>query len=194
MAALILAAGTANRMGQLKQVLSYRGGTLVQHAAQQALDADFHPVIVVIGAESEKVRTALAALPVEIAENPGWQLGMGSSIARGMRAVADAAPESAAVAILLADQPLVTSDHLRRMRALLSTDSTAVAAEYGNSLGVPAILPRAMFSALLGLPPHAGAKLLLRDSVQTVIAFPLPEAAADIDTPEDYARIAASKP
>jgi molybdenum cofactor cytidylyltransferase len=188
---MILAAGAATRMGRLKQVLDYGGGTLVRHAAAQALGANFDPVIVVVGAESEKVRVSLAAVPVQIAENPDWQLGMGSSIACGMRALADTAPDAPALAILLADQPLITAEHLRRMRAMLSPDSVAVAAEYGGSLGVPAIFNRNVFPALLSLSPHAGAKQLLRNLGQKVIAFPLPEGAADIDTPEDYARISA---
>jgi molybdenum cofactor cytidylyltransferase len=186
-AAIILAAGSASRMGRLKQVLPYGEGTLVQHAVKQAIEAGFAPVIVVLGAESEEVRARLSELHVQTAENKDWQLGMGSSIARGMRALLEAAPKARAVAILLADQPLITAEHLCHMRERLP-DSSAVAAEYAGSLGVPAIFQREMFSALLALAPEAGAKQILREAVG-VVAFPLPEAAADIDTPDDYARL-----
>ncbi len=176
-------------MGCLKQLLPYGEKTLVQHAVEQAEQAGFSPLVVVVGAESAAVRERVAALPIEIAENADWAHGMGSSIACGMRAIAEVAPDTPAVAILLADQPLIAAAHLRSMRALLSPDCFAVAAEYAGSLGVPAIFQRKLFSMLSALPPEAGAKQILRGLAGAVAAFPLPEAAADIDTPEDYAQL-----
>lgn len=175
-------------MGRLKQVLPYGENSLVQHAVEQAVEAGFAPVVVVTGAHSDEVRASLSDMTVTMAENEHWQLGMGSSVACGMRGLSDAAPETDAVAILLADQPLVTAEHLRRMRDLLSPDCVAVAAEYSGSVGVPAIFARGMFGALSSLPADAGAKHILRYA-QGVVAFALPEASIDIDTPEDYARL-----
>jgi molybdenum cofactor cytidylyltransferase len=176
-------------MGKLKQLLPYGTGTLVQHAVDQARRAGFAPLVVVVGAETEQMRARLAALPIEIAENKKWRMGMGSSIACGMEALKSVAPQSAAVLMMLADQPLVTAEHLREMRALLSPDCVAVAAEYSGSLGVPAIFQRKTFPALLTLSPNAGAKHVLQKLGDSVRRFPLPEASADIDTPEDYARL-----
>jgi molybdenum cofactor cytidylyltransferase len=170
-------------MGQLKQLLPYRGKTLVEHAVEQALAAAFDPLIVVVGAEAESVRAALLARPVLVVENSTWHLGMGSSIAAGIGAL----PEAQTVAILLADQPLVESRHLRAMQALLAvSDALAVAAQYNGTLGVPALFKRELFEALRSLDPAAGARALLRDRAT---AFPLPEAAMDIDTPEDFAAL-----
>jgi molybdenum cofactor cytidylyltransferase len=180
-AAVILAAGAATRMGRLKQLLPYRGKTLVEHAVEQALAAAFDPVIVVVGAEGDSVRVALAAQPVLVVENSLWHLGMGSSIAAGVGAL----PRAQTVAILLADQPLVEARHLREMRALLDTsDAPAVAAQYKGTLGVPALFKLELFEALRSLDPAAGARLLLR---AWAVPFPLAEAAMDIDTPEDFA-------
>ena len=55
-AAVVLAAGAATRMGKLKQLLFSRGRTFVQHPTAQALEAGFDPVIVVVGPEAEAVR------------------------------------------------------------------------------------------------------------------------------------------
>jgi molybdenum cofactor cytidylyltransferase len=106
-----------------------------------------------------------------------------------MYALQSTAPETVAALILLADQPLVTAEHLRQLRALLSPDCSAVAAEYSGSPGVPAIFQRSAFPALLTLSPESGAKQLLRTLGDRVRRLPMPEAAADIDTPEDYARL-----
>jgi molybdenum cofactor cytidylyltransferase len=188
-AAIVLAAGAGTRMGRLKQLLPYRTSTFIRHAIEQATEAGFAPLVVVLGAESAQVRASIAAFPVQIAENSDWHLGMGSSIACGMRTVQAVAADTPVVAILLADQPLVTADHLRSMRALLSPDYSAVAAEYGGGFGVPALFQRKLFSSLLSLAPEAGAKQFLQRLGGAVRPFPLPEAGIDIDTPEDYARL-----
>lgn len=192
-AAIILAAGAATRMGSLKQLLTVGKGTLVEHAVAQALEAAFDPVIVVVGSESDSVRSTLAVQPVAIVENGYWQSGMGSSIAAGVRYLQSLDIDSAAVAILLADQPLVKATHLRAMRDHFSHAGAGIlAAHYNDRLGVPAIFKRSLFTALTALDPASGARSLLRDPVQQVTAFDLPEAAIDIDTPEDYAAFSRS--
>lgn len=188
--AIILAAGAATRMGAQKQLLRYRGLTLLEHCVGQALEAQLNPVIVVVGAGAPEVRAAIAAQPVEIVENPAWQSGMGSSLSAGMQRLIDTSANVAAVAVLLADQPRVLAEHLIAMRQLLETGSAlAVAAQYSGGLGVPAFFKRELFAALAGLPPEAGARRLLRQSGLHVSAYPLPEAAIDIDTPGDFAQL-----
>lgn len=186
-AAIILAAGAATRMGSLKQLLVHKGKPLVQLAIEQARGAGFSPVLVVVGAEADAVRAAIAAQPVEVVQNVSWRAGMGSSVAAGIKYLQRDGTESFAVAILLADQPLVRAEHLIRMRHLLSTQrAPIVAARYGDTLGVPALFKRNLFGLLASLPVDAGARHLLRDAGLSVTEFELPEAAADIDTPEDF--------
>ena len=186
-AALILAAGSATRMGRLKQLLPFRGKTLLQHAIDQATHAGFDPVVVVVGAQADTVAAAIGSAPVKIVRNDAWETGMGSSVAAGTRPLQQC--DVAGVAILLADQPLVTARHLREMVSLLD-GSNIVAAEYGGTLGVPAFFPRQMFTALASLAPEAGARHILRTASASVSAYPLPEAAIDIDTPDDLAALA----
>lgn len=182
-AALILAAGAATRMGRLKQVLPYAGKTFVQHSIHQAVDAALSPIVVVIGSQADLVADAIRSEPVEIVRNDAWETGMGSSIASGVRHLENF--DVPAVAILLADQPLVTAAHLRAMSALLD-HFPIVAAEYNGMFGVPAFFRRELFPGLASLPPEAGARHLLRSSHE-IRAYPLPEAAIDIDTPADLA-------
>jgi molybdenum cofactor cytidylyltransferase len=186
-AAIILAAGAATRMGQLKQLLVYRGKTLLQRAIDQAIGAAFEPIIVVVGSDSRMLRESLTGQRVEIVQNAKWQSGMGSSIAVGMQALLKGNELPSAVAILVVDQPLIEAKHLARMRQLLSTpESSIVAAQYSDTLGVPALFKQDLFHALSSLPPEAGARSLLRSSYAKVTSFPLPEAAVDIDTPDDF--------
>jgi molybdenum cofactor cytidylyltransferase len=185
-AGIILAAGAATRMGRLKQLLLYDGKTLVEHAVEQALGAGFDPVVVVLGAEAAAVRAALATQPVRLVDNSSWHLGMGSSIAAGVEVLLDAS----SLGVLLADQPFVTARHLRDMQALLDGGAApAVAAEYNGTLGVPALFRRELFGSLQSLDPANGARGLLRTHATP---FPLPEAAIDIDTPEDFETLTAT--
>lgn len=187
-AALVLAAGAATRMGRLKQLLPYGGGTLAGYAAAQAIEAGFSPVVVVTGAQSEAVQEAVSIRPVEFVFNPDWQTGMGSSIAAGVQHLCDR--PFVGVAILLADQPLVTANHLRQLvRAFRERCVQAVTAEYHGTVGVPAIFRRDLFPRLLSLPGDAGARYVLRDPQVEISRFSLPEAAVDIDTPADLSAI-----
>ncbi|HLH05140.1 MAG TPA: nucleotidyltransferase family protein [Bryobacteraceae bacterium] len=185
-AAVVLAAGASTRMGQPKQLLTFRGKTLVEHVAREALLAEFEPVVVVVGAGAEAVRAAVANLPVAIVENEQWESGMGTSISAGVRA----SPGCDGVAILLVDQPLVTAAHLREMRGSFCGD--IVAARYNERLGVPAIFPKRLFGALTELQGHEGARSLLRSPDENVIAFDLPEAGLDVDTPGDWRAVSSA--
>lgn len=183
-AAIILAAGEARRMGRTKQLLPLGTGTLITHVIDTAVDAGFRPIIVVVGANADCVQASIAVKPVEIVRNSQWQNGMGSSVAAGVRQHQQMHADSAAVAILLADQPLVTAEHLVRMRRLmLDSGAPIVAAEYNGTVGVPALFRRQLLSQLAALTGEGGAKLLLRDP--KTVRFELSEAATDIDTPED---------
>ena len=184
-AAVILAAGAAARMGRLKQLLEYHGTTFLQHTINQAINAGLSPILVVVGSHAGLVTGFIGSAQVGTVYNENWQSGMGSSIAAGIRRLQSFDVEAAA--ILVADQPLVTADHLRAMAALIPS-SKMIAAEYNGTLGVPAFFRREMFPALESLPPEAGARHLLRNSGE-VRAYPLPEAAIDVDTPEDLAAL-----
>ena len=190
MAAIILAAGAATRMGSLKQLLSFDGQTFIHHAISVALEADFSPVIVVVGAEAASVQAAVASQRVSIVQNTHWREGMGSSIAAGIRHLQQEQTDVAAVAILLADQPLINAVHLDRMRNEFHQSGAAiVAAEYSETLGVPAIFQRGLWDALAHLPADSGARRLFSEPGVKIHPFPLPQAATDIDTPEDLAAL-----
>jgi CTP:molybdopterin cytidylyltransferase MocA len=106
----------------------------------------------------------------------------------GIRALLKNGDVPCAVAILVTDQPLVKAEHLAAMRQLLlASETSIVAAQYGGTLGVPALFKAELFDALSSLPPEAGARSLLRNSHGNVTPFPLPEAAVDIDTPKEFA-------
>src|SRR5512135_784209 len=83
---VILAAGKSARLGRPKQLLSYDGGSLVQHAVSVALASGLGPVLVVTGANREAVESELRGRDVQVSYNPDWEEGMGASIRHGVEA------------------------------------------------------------------------------------------------------------
>jgi molybdenum cofactor cytidylyltransferase len=174
------AAGEHKRLGQPKQLLPFRGRTLLRHAAETALTASLGPVITVLGAEEDRCRQALSGLPITIVVNPLFREGMGTSIATGARPLTD---EHAAI-ITLCDQPDVTAVTLQALHNKhQQTSANIVAAQYQGTNGPPALFARAYFPRLRQLSGPAGAKAL--------VSVDCREAALDLDTPADLARAVA---
>jgi molybdenum cofactor cytidylyltransferase len=186
-AAILLAAGSSTRMGRTKQLLPYRDETLVRWTARTALDSGCTTVLAVLGAQSAMVRTELEDLPVQLLENPQWAEGMGSSVRCGVRGALALDPDLDATVLLLADQPQVTANTINRLvETATTTAKPIVASAYSNTLGVPALFTRDIFDELSNLPSEWGAKKLIAEGGDRVVAVPAPEAAWDIDTPENY--------
>ena len=189
-ALILLAAGSASRMGQAKQLLEFGGQPMVRHAAATALRAGCSPVIVVIGAHGAEVREALRELPVELVENPRWAEGMGTSIQAGLRALNGR--EASGAILALADQPFVSHEFLRRLTDEHTGSAKAIiASRYSGTVGVPVFFSHESLGLLERLKPAEGCKGVILGNAGDVLLLDCPEAATDIDTPEDYARIAA---
>ncbi len=187
---IILAAGESVRMGEPKQLLAYHGTTLLQHAIATALELDGTPVVVVLGAHAEKIRTQISEPRVTFAENPDWLEGMGASVRVGLSAMLAAHPDVAGVIFLPCDQPLLTAATLRDLIAAHERTGRAIAAsEYGGVLGVPALFARDHFPELLALDGATGARQIIWAHRANAIGVPFPEGAVDVDTPADYARL-----
>jgi molybdenum cofactor cytidylyltransferase len=192
LAAVVFAAGDSSRLGRPKQLVLHEGVPLVVRAARTALATGADPVVVVLGANAEGVRATLSAIPVTCVGNPQWCHGIGTSVATGVKAVLSRAPSVAGILVMLADQPLVSDEALGRLIDAWAAESegcSIAAAAYANTIGVPAVFGRAYFAALCSLPPTAGAARLLRQANARVRRVAMPQAAMDIDTPDDLERL-----
>ncbi|HEY1757390.1 MAG TPA: nucleotidyltransferase family protein [Bryobacteraceae bacterium] len=186
-AVILLAAGNSARMGVAKQLLDFGGKPLVRHAAESAQASGCEPVVVVVGANAGEVRSALDGLSVEIIENERWPEGMGTSIQAGLRALENRDIGGAILA--LADQPFVTSEFLSGLAAThRETGKPIVAARYSGTAGVPVFFAREAFPLLMALKPDQGCKGVILGNSADALLVDCPEAAIDIDTPEDYTR------
>ena len=188
----ILAAGASTRLGQPKQLLPFRGRSLLRHAAETALASVCRPVVVVLGAGAEQLRGELAALPVTVTLNPAWAEGMASSIRAGLGTVTSEAHEPDSVVIMLCDQPLITAATLDQLVKVHRTENRGiVACEYEDTLGVPTLFIREYFPELAGLAGDQGACKIIVKHNNYLSRIPAPEAAFDVDRLEQAARLEA---
>src|ERR1700761_8123614 len=125
---IILAAGDSSRLGRPKQLLPYRGKTLLTHTTTEALDAALHPVVVVTGAFHEKVADSLRGLSLGIIFNPAWQEGMASGIVAGLSHLLLLNPDADAAIIAVCDQPFISSALLRQLVATHDTTRKGIVA------------------------------------------------------------------
>ncbi|MFD2718708.1 NTP transferase domain-containing protein [Hymenobacter monticola] len=187
-ALILLAAGASARMGQPKQLLAYRGRTLLRHAAETAVASGCAPIVLVTGALNQALAAQVAGLPIQAVHNVEWETGMASSIRTGLAAVLPAQPR--AVLIMLTDQPHVTPELLRQLaQRQQDTQTPIVAAAYGDTLGVPAVFAKSVFPELLRLQGQAGAGRLIAGYGSAVERVDFPAGLLDVDTPEQYAAL-----
>ncbi len=185
-AAVVLAAGASRRMGRPKLALTHQGRPLLRRVVEAAVEGGCDPVMVVLGADADRYRPVLEGTPARVVYNPEHEHGMSTSIRAGIEAL----PEDArAAVILLADQPFIDAEVIRRMlQTYRITGSRIVACRYGDVVGVPALFDRALFLELLVLDGDQGARQVLQAYPRHVATVEIPpEAARDIDTPDDAA-------
>ena len=186
-ALVLLAAGESRRMGTPKQLLIYKGSSLVRHAVTEAIKSNCEPIIVVLGANSDRISPEINDLTVHTTYNPQWQQGMSASIFTGITALLEMNIDLDAVVIALSDQPLITEEVYNSLiESYQQNPIKAIACNYSDTLGVPALFDRTLLPELLDMNHRGGAKQILHRYSDRVFNLDLPEAAIDIDTPADY--------
>jgi len=187
LAAVLLAAGSSNRLGQPKQLVRLRGETLVRRSASLMLNLQAETNVAVTGYRSAEVAEELQDLPIAIKENPEWSLGMGGSIVCGLQAV----PENAdGVLLMLCDQWRLSLSDLNRLKNdwLIDISQIVVAQWKENNAifsGSPAIFPRQLIHELKCIKKGKGAKPVIEENREMVRFVEMENAAWDLDNPRD---------
>ncbi|WP_440981391.1 NTP transferase domain-containing protein [Shinella sumterensis] len=187
-AAVILAAGKASRMGEggaHKLLAEFDGEPLVRRTAKTALAAEASSVIVVTGHRRSEIMAALSGLEVTAVENPDYASGMASSLISGFSA--RAARDADGVLVMLADMPGVKADDLNLLIAAFRSASgrAIVRAVSRGKRGNPVILPKSLGDAVMRLEGDIGARHIIETSGLPIIDTDIGDAAhLDVDTPE----------
>lgn len=181
-AAVILAAGTSQRLGQPKQLIRLGGESLLRRTARLAVEAGCSRVWVVLGYAADQMRPELDGLPVQMLTNTGWNQGMGSSLRAGISAAQVSAD---AVLLLVCDQVRLTADHLRTLLLRHGEGGVPItASEYAGRAGVPAVFSARLYPELLQIQGDHGAREIIERHLGDTRTIPWPDGVVDLDTPE----------
>jgi len=186
-AILIMAAGAATRMKTPKQLLPWGTNTLVEKVITEAQNSLADSVYLVLGANAALIKKQIVENDLNFLENPHWNLGLGNSIAFGVREVLKKEVDLTSILIMLADQPLINSDYLNKLtKASGHYKKGIIASLYGEKMGVPALFSKDYFPALSQLTGEHGAKYILKNNTKDIYSLECKNLITDIDTPEDY--------
>ena len=187
---LVLGAGASQRFGQPKQLLPYRGTTMLGWVVDQAQRATgLDEVVVVLGRAAEEVRERVNFGAARVVENPIFGEGCSSSYRAGIGALDG---ESAAIMIILGDLPGITPEIINRLAETWREQDAPIAlCSYEGRKGHPMIFARSMFAQLVDLHGDKAAWKLVDANAGRVsevhFSLPYPD---DINTPEDFERLA----
>jgi molybdenum cofactor cytidylyltransferase len=185
---LVLAAGGSARLGRPKQLLPYRGGTLLDWTLGVARHCPFDQLIVVVGGGLDEVRRQVELVGVDVVVNKRYGEGCSSSIAA---ALAARDPRCEVLVLLLGDQPGVTP---ATVAALLAGrgDAPLAACRYEDGRGHPLAFGRDAFAELAALHGDRGVWRLLDRRADEVADVPVRgRVPPDVDTWADYEAVLA---
>jgi len=187
---LVLGAGGSQRLGSPKQLLPFRGTTMLGWVVDQAQHAEqLDEVVVVLGRAAEEIRERVGFGAARVIENPMFGEGCSSSYRTGIGALK---AESTAIMILLGDQPGITPEIIDRLAAAWRAHESPIAlCSYEGRKGHPMIFAQSMFPQLMDLHGDKAAWKLVDANAAMVqevhFNLPFPD---DVNTREDFERLA----
>lgn len=186
---VILAAGSASRMGTTKQLLPFGRTTLLGQVVKNAGQSALHDIIVVLGHDAEKIQQTIDLSSTAIVMNPDYAKGQSTSLIKGLEHVK---PACDGAMFLLGDQPLVTSHVINTLiRAFETSDALIVLPCFHGKRGNPVIISKALFHRLASLSADTGARVLFDEYKTSILKVPFEDDAVlvDIDTLNDYEQL-----
>ncbi len=189
---LVLAAGASMRMRPLPNKLTQRiddERVLVAVPVDAMIEAGIDPVFVVLGNEGASVREFLGERTPTYLSHPGWEAGIGSSIAAGVRGILET-HRPKGILVCVGDLPGL------RARWLLSLVDTFVSVGTNGCIcvpthagrhGHPVLFGAGHFAALMELDGDRGGRIVVEANPEEVREVEIDSDAIlrDIDTPAD---------
>lgn len=183
---IILAAGASKRLGHPKQLVEFKGRTLLQHTIDVANSFEFDSRVLVLGAGANVIMDKTNPRNFELIINEAWEEGISSSIRQGVNALLRGKNKPDQILILLADQPFVSVENIGQLIKLqLERDVAASFSEYAGDVGVPAIFSKEIFPQLLALQGDQGAKKLIYNKDFGFATMRFENGNFDVDTAKD---------
>ena len=185
---ILLAAGLSTRMGEPKQLLPFGESTIVETVVDNMLGAKFDEVIVVVGHCATEIEKQLGTRPIKIVFNAEYREGMLTSAQAGIRAC----HKNGAFALMLVDQPFITSARINQViEAYQQTEKGIAVPSYNYKRGHPVIFDQKYAPDILALDIESdGVRTLFKKYSDDIhyVTVDTDDVLRDIDYREDYER------
>lgn len=189
-AGLVLAAGSSRRLGQPKQLLAYKGRTLLDATLEMARAAPFDQRLVTIGGAAPEVQERVDLAGFDVVDSVHHTQGCSSSIVSALQSLDE---DVEGFVLLLGDQPEVSVETIDALVSEAAAGAPIAVCRYDNGIGHPFWFGRATFPELADLRGDKAVWKLIESGKHPVtevpIAGPVP---LDVDTMEDYQRLLAA--
>jgi CTP:molybdopterin cytidylyltransferase MocA len=171
-------------MGSPKQLLRVDGRPLLELVVERANASALDEVVVVLGAEADRIATSVEFGRAHVVVNEDHRAGMGTSLRAGLSAIsADAA------LVILADQPGTTTTLIDALLDLHVTSGKPIAAvTVDGRIQPPLLIERGHWPPPERLTGDAGLRELVRAEPELVAVLAV-DRLDDVDTPDDYQRL-----
>jgi len=170
-AAILLAAGKSERMGENKLLLPFGKRLIIQRTLDNLIASRAQTVIVVLGSRAAEINEVIGQRNVTTVFNPNYAYGMNTSLAAGIKTVEN---HVKFILVALGDQPLVTTQTYDTLIATaMCTDKGILVPTYAGKRGNPIVLSIGYRTALLGLSGDIGGRELLRAYSGDVLEVPV---------------------
>lgn len=183
---IILAAGTASRMGRTKQLLPFQGTTLLGQVVLNAKQSRIDEIIVVLGHHADDIRNRTHLEDTITIFNPDFKKGQSTSLIAGIKSVAS---DSDAAMFLLADQPFIAAGTINALICAFTSSKASIGIPYyKNKQGNPVIISKSLFARIHTLKRDIGVRSLFQAYKDHILKIPVsdPSVLADVDTIADY--------
>ncbi len=188
---LVLAAGSSRRLGQPKQLLPYKGRTLLDATLNVARTAPFTQRLVTTGGAAPEVTNQVDMNGFDIVDSVHHTDGCSSSIVSALSMVD---PSAVGIVMLLGDQPEVDQRTIARLVQTATAEPTPLAVcRYEDGIGHPFWFGRQVFDDLALLHGDKAVWKLIESGTYSVTEIPVDgNIPLDVDTWEEYETLLAS--
>ncbi len=189
-AALVLAAGSSRRLGQPKQLLAFRGRTLLDASLDVARSAPVDQRVVTIGGAGRDVLDTVDFDGFDVVESVHHTVGCASSIVSALDAFDE---QSSGFVLLLGDQPGVEQSTIARVLEAAQSGDVVVVCQYDNGVGHPFWFGRETFDALGELHGDKAVWKVIESGLFPVCRVRIGgDVPLDVDTWDDYEKLLAT--
>ncbi len=185
LAAIVLAAGRSQRMGQFKPLLPFGTSTVIDHCIDNLRRGGAETIVIVLGHRASNLKQHLQGSSITFALNPDPNSEMSESIAAGVRQVSCNAK---AILITPVDHPAVPPDVISTILQAWETGFGLVVPTWNGRGGHPVLVDSKYRKELLQLDSQRGLRGMFEAHGEEVNRLSVNSSyiARDMDTWDDY--------